>query len=259
MELSQLQKLVNHETGIENIVSDDPRIIVALDYADQKQAISFVDKISPDLCKLKVGKQLFTRCGPKFVESLVAKGFDVFLDLKFHDIPNTVKQAVYAAGQLGVWMVNVHALGGASMLVAAREGVEMVGVNRPYLIAVSLLTSMSASDLLQLGIEQEPQEFVERLSRLAIDSGLDGLVCSAREARGLRQILGDDPLLVTPGIRPEGSTSDDQQRISTPQQAITDGASYLVIGRPITRHPSPSEALMSIEASLSNIQPYLSS
>ena len=250
MELPQLQELVNDETSLENIVPKDPRIIVALDYADQKQAISFVDKISPDLCKLKVGKELFTRCGPQFVESLVAKGFDVFLDLKFHDIPNTVKQAVYAAAQLGVWMVNVHALGGCSMLAAAREGVEMIGVNRPYLTAVSLLTSMSASDLRQLGIEQEPQAFVERLARMAIDSGLDGLVCSAREASGLRQILGEAPLLVTPGIRPAGAASDDQQRIATPQQAIADGASYLVIGRPITQHPSPIDALMSINASL---------
>jgi len=230
----------------------DPRIIVALDYAEQKEALSFVDKTSPDLCKLKVGKELFTRSGPQFVETLVSRGFDVFLDLKFHDIPNTVRQAVYAAAQLGIWMVNVHALGGGSMLVAAREGVEMIGVNRPYLIAVSLLTSMSASDLRQLGIEQEPQAFVERLAQLAIDSGLDGLVCSAREARGLREKLGDAPLLVTPGIRPDGSASDDQQRTVTPQQAIANGASYLVIGRPITQHPNPSEALMSINASISN-------
>jgi len=228
------------------------RIIVALDYADQKQALNFIDRTSPDLCKLKVGKELFTRSGPRFVESLVVKGFDVFLDLKYHDIPNTVRQAVYAAGQLGVWMVNVHALGGVSMLEAAREGIEMIGVNRPYLIAVSLLTSMSKTDLQQLGIEQEPQAFVERLARLAIDSGLDGLVCSAREARGLRAILGDAPLLVTPGIRPEGSASDDQQRIATPHQAIADGASYLVIGRPVTQHPDPSEALRSINASLIN-------
>lgn len=228
------------------------RIIVALDYADQQLALNFIDRTSPELCKLKVGKELFTRSGPRFVESLVAKGYDVFLDLKFHDIPNTVRQAVYAAGQLGVWMVNVHALGGVSMLEAAREGIEMVGVSRPYLIAVSLLTSMSASDLQQLGIEQEPQAFVERLARLAIDSGLDGLVCSAREARGLRTILGDAPLLVTPGIRPEGSTGDDQQRIATPRQAICDGASYLVIGRPVTQHPDPSEALRSINASLIN-------
>jgi len=230
----------------------DPRIIVALDYAEQKQALGFVDKTSPDLCKLKVGKELFIRSGPQFVELLVAKGFDVFLDLKFHDIPNTVRQAVYAAGQLGVWMMNVHALGGRSMLMAAREGIDMIGVNRPYLIAVSLLTSLSASDLRQLGIEQEPQVFVERLAQLAMDSGLDGLVCSAREARGLRANLGDAPLLVTPGIRPEGSANDDQQRIVTPQQAIEDGASYLVIGRPITQHPNPSEALMSINASILN-------
>jgi orotidine-5'-phosphate decarboxylase len=230
----------------------DPRIIVALDYPDQKQALGFVDKTSPDLCKLKVGKELFTRSGPQFVELLVGQGFDVFLDLKFHDIPNTVRQAVYAASQLGVWMVNVHALGGRSMLEAAREGVEMIGVNRPYLIAVSLLTSMSASDLRQLGIEQEPQAFVERLARLAIDSGLDGLVCSPREIRGLRQQLGESPLLVTPGIRPAGSADDDQQRVATPQQAVEDGASYLVIGRPITQHPNPAEALMSINASLSN-------
>ena len=228
------------------------RIIVALDYADQKQALDFIDRTSPDLCKLKVGKELFTRSGPRFVESLVAKGFDIFLDLKFHDIPNTVRQAVYAAGQLGVWMVDVHAIGGVSMLEAAREGIEMIGVNRPYLTAVSLLTSISKADLRQLGIEQEPQAFVERLARLAIDSGLDGLVCSAREARGLRAILGDTPLLVTPGIRPEGSAADDQQRIATPHQAIADGASYLVIGRPVTQHPDPSEALRSINASLIN-------
>jgi len=230
----------------------DTRIIVALDYADQKQALNFIDRTSPDLCKLKVGKELFTRSGPRFVESLAAKGFDVFLDLKYHDIPNTVRQAVYAAGQLGVWMVDVHALGGVSMLESAREGIEMIGVNRPYLIAVSLLTSMSKTDLQQLGIEQEPQAFVERLARLTIDSGLDGLVCSAREARGLRAILGDAPLLVTPGIRPEGSASEDQQRIATPLQAIADGASYLVIGRPVTQHPDPSEALRSISASLLN-------
>jgi len=228
------------------------RIIVALDYADQKQALNFIDRTSPDLCKLKVGKELFTRSGPRLVESLVAKGFDVFLDLKYHDIPNTVRQAVYAAGQLGVWMVDVHALGGVSMLEAAREGIEMIGVNRPYLIAVSLLTSMSKTDLQQLGIEQEPQAFVERLARLAVDSGLDGLVCSAQEARGLRAILGDAPLLVTPGIRPEASAGDDQQRIATPHQAISDGASYLVIGRPVTQHPDPSEALRSINASLIN-------
>jgi len=232
-------------------VKNDPRIIVALDYPDHKQALGFVEKISPDLCKLKVGKELFTRSGPRFVESLVAKEFDVFLDLKFHDIPNTVKKAVYAASQLGVWMVDVHAMGGQSMLEAAREAVEMIGVNRPYLIAVSVLTSMAAADLKQLGIEQEPQALVERLARLSLAAGVDGLVCSAQEAAGLRQIFGESPLLVTPGIRPAGSNADDQQRISTPQQAIADGASYLVIGRPVTQHANPFEMLESINASIS--------
>ena len=252
MELPQLQELGDDETGLGEYVVSDPRVIVALDYADQKQAMEFVDKISPDLCKLKVGKELFTRSGPQFIESLVAKGFDVFLDLKFHDIPNTVKKAVYAAGQLGVWMVDVHALGGASMLEAAREGIDMVGVNRPYLIAVTLLTSMSASDLRQLGIKQEPQAFVERLAQLAIDSGADGLVCSACETKGLRQKIGAFPLLVTPGIRPAGISADDQHRIATPQQAIADGASYLVIGRPITQQKNSVDMLESINASLSN-------
>ena len=252
MELSQLPKLVDDEASLGEVVPIDPRLIVALDYADQNQALGFVERISPDLCKLKIGKELFTRSGPQFVESLVTRGFDVFLDLKFHDIPNTVRKAVYAAAQLGEWMVDVHALGGQAMLEAAREGVEMVGVNRPYLIAVSLLTSMSASDLRQLGIEQQPQAFVERLARLSMDSGVDGLVCSAQEAKGLRQKLGDSPLLVTPGIRPAGSNAGDQQRIATPQQAIEDGASYLVIGRPITQHENPVEMLQLINASIQN-------
>ncbi len=230
----------------------DPRVIVALDYAEQKQALEFVAKISPDLGKLKVGKELFTLAGPQFVETLVAQGYDVFLDLKFHDIPNTVRNAVFAASQLGVWMVNVHALGGSSMLLGAREGIDMAGVHRPFLIAVSLLTSMSQSDLQQLGIDEEIPLFVERLGRLAIDCGLDGLVCSAQEASNLRQKFGEAPLLVTPGIRPAGTGSDDQQRVSTPQQAMADGASYLVIGRPITRHANPSEALAEINASIVN-------
>ena len=228
----------------------DPRVIVALDYAEQKQALAFIEKISPNLCKLKVGKELFTRAGPQFVETLIDQGYDVFLDLKFHDIPNTVRNAVFAASQLGVWMINVHALGGSSMLLAAREGIDMAGVHRPFLIAVSLLTSMSQSDLGQLGIDEEIPVFVERLAQLAIDCGIDGLVCSAQEVSGLRQKFGEAPLLVTPGIRPAGTGSDDQQRVSTPEQAIADGSSYLVIGRPITQHVNPTEALLSINASI---------
>jgi len=234
------------------VFDSDPRVIVALDYAEQKQAVEFVARISPDLCKLKIGKELFTRTGPQFVETLVAKGYDVFLDLKFHDIPNTVRNAVYAATQLGVWMVNVHALGGGSMLLAAREGIDMAGVHRPYLIAVTLLTSMSQSDLQQLGVELDTSVFVERLGQLAFDSGLDGLVCSAREASRLRQKFGAGPLLVTPGIRPAGTDSNDQQRIATPEQAISDGASYLVIGRPITQNDDPAKVLARINASIAN-------
>lgn len=249
MELPELQKLVNDETSL---VHNDPRIIVALDFSDQKQALDFVDKVDPDLCKLKVGKELFTRSGPQFVEYLVNGGYDIFLDLKFHDIPNTVKKAVYAAGQLGVWMVDVHALGGQAMLEAAREAVDMIGVNRPYLIAVSVLTSMASSDLQQVGFELEPQVLVDRLAQLSLDVGVDGLVCSAQEASGLRQKFGDSPILVTPGIRPKGGSLDDQQRVATPQQAITDGASYLVIGRPITQHANPVEMLDSINASISD-------
>jgi orotidine-5'-phosphate decarboxylase len=252
MELPELSKLVNDETSLGEIMHNDPRIIVALDFSDQKQALDFVDKVDPDLCKLKVGKELFTRSGPQFVESLVNGGYDVFLDLKFHDIPNTVKKAVYAAGQLGVWMVDVHALGGLAMLEAAREAVDMIGVNRPYLIAVSVLTSMASSDLQQVGIEMEPQALVERLAQLSLDAGVDGLVCSAQEASGLRQKFGNSPILVTPGIRPTGGILDDQQRVATPQQAITDGASYLVIGRPITQHANPVEMLDSINASISD-------
>jgi orotidine-5'-phosphate decarboxylase len=228
----------------------DPRLIVALDYPSKKQALEFVDKVSPELCKLKVGKELFTRSGPTLIDTLVAKGFNVFLDLKFHDIPTTIKRAVYAAGQLGVWMLNVHALGGYSMLLAAREGIDMVGTNRPYLIAVTLLTSHSQEDLDQLGVDQEVPEFVGRLADMAMSAGLDGLVCSAQEAKPLRHRLGDGPLLVTPGIRPAGADPDDQQRTMTPEQAIADGSSYLVIGRPITQHANPAAALAAINKSI---------
>jgi orotidine-5'-phosphate decarboxylase len=230
--------------------NNESRVIVALDYSDQKQALEFVAKTSPDQCKLKVGKELFTRAGPQLVEKLVSKGFDVFLDLKFHDIPNTVKKAVYAAAQLEVWMVNVHAMGGQSMLSAAREGVDMAGNRHPFLIAVSVLTSMLPADLAQLGISDELPSFVKRLAGMAINEGLDGLVCSAQEARLLREAFGKAPLLVTPGIRPDWAATDDQQRVMTPDRAIENGASYLVIGRPITQHQNPAEALDMINQSI---------
>ena len=232
--------------------NNDSRVIVALDYADQKQALEFVEKICPEQCKLKIGKEIFTRAGPQFVEVLVGKGFDVFLDLKFHDIPNTVKKAVYAAAQLGVWMVNVHAMGGQSMLSAAREGIDMAGNRHPFLIAVSVLTSMSQVDLTQLGISDDLPDFVQKLAGMALNEGLDGIVCSAQEAPVLREAFGVSPLLVTPGIRPDWASKDDQQRIMTPEKAMASGASYLVIGRPITQHLNPAEALANINQSLAS-------
>lgn len=228
---------------------NDPKIIVALDYPDPEQALEFSRKTSPGQCRLKVGKELFTSAGPTLVESLVDQGYDVFLDLKFHDIPNTVKKAASAAAKLGVWMLNVHALGGEAMMRAAREGIEMVS-KRPFLIAVTLLTSMSEQELKQLGIDKPLSQLVEQLARSAISSGLDGVVCSAQEACALRNSLGASILLVTPGIRPEWASSDDQQRIVTPQQALADGSSYLVIGRPITQHKDPAQALELITDSI---------
>jgi orotidine-5'-phosphate decarboxylase len=228
---------------------NDPKIIVALDFPDSKQALEFARKTSPDQCRLKIGKELFTSCGPTLVEALVNSGYDIFLDLKFHDIPNTVQKAASAAARLGVWMLNVHALGGSAMMQAAREGVEIVA-QRPFLIAVTVLTSLSSQDLKDIGIDRSVPDLVDRLARNALANGLDGVVCSAEEAPALRSSIGESALLVTPGIRPEWASTDDQQRIVTPQQALADGASYLVIGRPITRHQDPAAALALIIESI---------
>jgi orotidine-5'-phosphate decarboxylase len=228
---------------------NDPKIIVALDFADKKQALEFARKTTPAQCRLKVGKELFTSCGPALVEDLVADGYDVFLDLKFHDIPNTVQKAASAAAKLGVWMLNVHALGGSAMMQAAREGIEVVA-RRPFLIAVTVLTSMSEQDLRECGIDKPIPQLVQQLTRNTLANGLDGVVCSAREAAVLRADIGDAALLVTPGIRPEWARADDQQRIVTPRQALDDGASYLVIGRPITQHADPAAALELISGSI---------
>jgi len=228
---------------------NDPKIIVALDFAEKKQALEFARKTTPAQCRLKVGKELFTSCGPALVEELVADGFDVFLDLKFHDIPNTVQKAASAAAKLGVWMLNVHALGGSAMMQAAREGVEVVA-RRPFLIAVTVLTSMSEQDLRECGIDKPLPQLVQQLARNSLDNGLDGVVCSARETAELRAEIGDAALLVTPGIRPDWAAADDQQRIVTPRQALDSGASYLVIGRPITGHADPAAALQQISESI---------
>ncbi len=220
-------------------------IVVPLDYPSADEALAMAERLDPQLCRVKVGKELFTRAGPAVVEVLQKKGFDVFLDLKFHDIPNTVAGAVAAAADLGVWMVNVHASGGRRMMEEAANRLAACA-HKPLLIAVTVLTSLSAEDLGELGFSGSPGDRVLDLAALAADSGLDGVVCSAREASALRQRRGTDFCLVTPGIRPLGSSADDQRRIVTPTQALADGADYLVIGRPITRAPDPVAALQSV-------------
>lgn len=225
-------------------------ILVALDYNDRAAAMAFVDRIDPQSCRLKVGKEMFTLFGPDLVRDLHQRGFEVFLDLKFHDIPNTTAHAVAAAAELGVWMVNVHASGGARMMTAAREALLPFGKEAPLLIAVTVLTSMDAADLKDLGIEASPADHAERLARLTQQCGLDGVVCSAQEAVRFKQAFGTDFKLVTPGIRPAGSDAGDQRRIMTPQQAQQSGVDYMVIGRPITQSADPEATLKSILTSL---------
>jgi orotidine-5'-phosphate decarboxylase len=228
----------------------DPKIVIALDYAQPQEAINFITQLDPSLCRLKVGKELFTAGGPQLVEALIKQGFDVFLDLKFHDIPTTVSKACEAASRLGVWMLNVHASGGQAMMEAAREGVSRSGQN-PILIAVTVLTSMNQATLNQLGVPGTVEEHVLRLAKLTKASGLDGVVCSAQEARLLRDNFGQDFCLVTPGIRPADASLDDQSRVVTPHQALELGSSYLVIGRPITQSQSPLETLRKIHQEIS--------
>ena len=228
------------------------KVIVALDYPDAAAAMQLVVRLTPDLCRLKVGKELFTRAGPRLVEDLAARGFDVFLDLKFHDIPNTVASACHAAAKLGIWMLNVHALGGERMLLAAKEGVARAGQS-PLLIAVTVLTSMDETDLAAVGLSGTPLDNVLRLAHLAQQSGLDGVVCSSRETAVLRGQLDAGFRLVTPGIRPTGSQADDQRRVMTPVEAISSGADYLVIGRPVTRADDPVSVLRTINSELSTL------
>ncbi|MFJ5400038.1 orotidine-5'-phosphate decarboxylase [Pectobacterium sp. CHL-2024] len=241
----------NENLQQENQTVSSP-IVVALDYASQQAALSFVDRIDPQDCRLKVGKEMFTLFGPQFVQTLQQRGFDVFLDLKFHDIPNTVAHAVAAAADLGVWMVNVHASGGSRMMTAAKEALVPFGNDAPLLIAVTVLTSMDEDDLLGLGITVSPAEQAERLAVLTHNSGLDGVVCSAHEAQRLKQVCGQAFKLVTPGIRPAGSDVGDQRRIMTPVQAQQAGVDYMVIGRPITQSADPAQTLREIRASLLN-------
>ena len=224
-------------------------IIVALDAKSQYEALTIAEQLDPALCRVKVGKELFTHEGSSVVKALHDKGFEVFLDLKFHDIPNTTAQAVCAAADMGVWMVNVHASGGRKMMETCVERLKGGNYNT-QLIAVTVLTSMGREDLRDIGLDIEPFEQVNRLATLTKDSGLDGVVCSAQEAKMLRETLGNDFALVTPGIRPEGSAADDQKRIVTPKQAMQDGATHLVIGRPITRSENMRQTLKDILATL---------
>ncbi|MBC3616048.1 orotidine-5'-phosphate decarboxylase [Vibrio metschnikovii] len=229
---------------------NDQKVIVALDYEKRAEALAFVDKIDPSSCRLKVGKEMFTLFGPELIRELHRRDFSVFLDLKFHDIPNTCAKAVRAAAELGVWMVNVHASGGERMMVAAREILEPYGNERPLLIAVTVLTSMEQVDLAGIGINLAPEQHVLRLATLTKNAGLDGVVCSAQEASALKQHLGSSFKLVTPGIRPIGADVGDQKRIMTPIQALEAGSDYLVIGRPITQANHPAQVLAEINASL---------
>ena len=230
-----------------------PKVIVALDFATEAQALKLVDGLDPTMCRLKVGKEMFTHMGPSFVKSLENRGFGVFLDLKFHDIPNTVARAVVAAADLGVWMVNVHASGGPRMMEAAVKALEPYGAKRPLLTAVTVLTSMDEEQLRAVGITCPLEEQVLRLATLTRDCGLDGVVCSAREAAMLRQHLGQDFKLVTPGIRPRNAEVGDQIRVVTPADAIKLGSSYLVIGRPITKALDPIAALKVVNAELAGL------
>nr|WP_039988916.1 orotidine-5'-phosphate decarboxylase [Paraglaciecola arctica] len=236
-------------SGVSNI-KIDPKIVVALDFDQLNQAEAFVEKLDPQLCRLKVGKEMFTHFGPSFVKGLVDKNYDVFLDLKFHDIPNTVAKACQAAADLGVWMLNVHASGGPKMMEYARESLEKYAANKPLLIAVTVLTSMDQQQLKAIGIDSTPEQQVLKLAKLTSNCGLDGVVCSAQESSLLKSSISESFKLVTPGIRPEGSAKGDQIRVMTPKQAILAGSDYLVIGRPITQSADPLNTLIEINNSI---------
>ncbi|MCE8029575.1 orotidine-5'-phosphate decarboxylase [Halomonas daqingensis] len=230
-------------------MSCDSPLIIALDHSSLDAALCLADRLDPARCRLKVGKELFTRSGPEVIEALHGRGFQLFLDLKFHDIPNTVAGAVQAAAEQGVWMVNVHASGGRRMMEAARERLDRHGLGT-HLIAVTVLTSMTGEDLAEVGVAAPAAEHVERLALLTRECGLDGVVCSAQESTRLRQLCGTDFLKVTPGIRPRSAEHGDQRRVMTPAEAMAAGSTHLVIGRPITQAQDPMAALLAIEQEL---------
>ena len=257
---------MSHMTMADTAGAGESKIIIALDFKDEVTTLALVAQLDPSLCKLKVGKELFVRCGPVLVKKLIDMGFDVFLDLKFYDIPNTVAAACQAAAELGVWMVNVHASGGREMMVAAREAIDQCQY-KPLLIGVTVLTSLSREDISETGLDIEPAEQVLRLAKLTQSAGLDGVVCSPQEVAMLKQQLepneqlepnkklGGNFKLVTPGVRPAGSATADQKRIMTPSEALTQGSDYLVIGRPVTASPDPVQELNKIINECYNKQP----
>lgn len=224
-------------------------IVVALDFPSAESAIQLARQLDPSLCRVKVGKELYTRCGPEILNELHKLGFEVFLDLKFHDIPNTTAQAVGVAADMGVWMVNVHASGGRRMMEACAEKLSQYS-NAPLLIGVTVLTSMERADLFDIGIDADPIDHVMRLAKLTKECGLDGVVCSSHEVSQLKQTLGSEFQLVTPGIRPASAELGDQRRVMTPSEALAAGSDYLVIGRPITKAEKPLAALEDIVKSI---------
>lgn len=228
-------------------------IIIALDFATGDQTLQFLDLLDPNLCRVKIGKELFTASGPQLVRKIIDRGFDVFLDLKFHDIPNTVARASKVAADLGIWMFNIHASGGRTMMEAARESIDSLGNQRPLLIGVTVLTSFLKKDLEQTGIHSYPEDQVSKLAFLARDSGLDGVVCSAAETKLLRSQIDDKFCLVTPGIRRPEDAIGDQKRVVGPAEAIQNGSNYLVVGRPITSSDSPNGALIEFNAAVSSV------
>lgn len=230
------------------------RIIVALDFENAEFTKRLLEQLDPQLCRVKIGKELFTACGPELVRQIISQGFDVFLDLKFHDIPTTVARAVQAAANLGVWMINVHASGGRAMMEQSRQVLDQFGPKRPLLIAVTVLTSMQQDDLLEVGVAASPEMQVQKLALLARDAGLDGVVCSAAETVVLRTHLGKEFCLVTPGIRRPEDATGDQKRVVGPAEALRNGSDFLVVGRPITRAPAPAEALQAFNLALASIQ-----
>jgi len=232
------------------MINDTSRLLIAMDFAEKNLALSMADNLDPKGCRLKVGKEMYTRFGPELVKQLQDKGFEIFLDLKFHDIPNTVAKACAAAADLGVWMLNVHTSGGRKMMEAAMTELQQFGSDAPLLTGVTVLTSMSAEELLETGVTTSIEQRVLTLAELAKSSGLDGVVCSALEAKMIRDNIGDDFLLVTPGIRPKGVDAGDQHRIMTPEDALTAGSDYLVIGRPITKASDPLKAMCDITDSI---------